>query len=266
MTRLETTLAHISNSILSARQIFPRGLVQPARSYRFGSDALLLAAFGHWLVSNTPGLFRKRQLRAAELGCGCGAALLGFAMSYEKSVCLGIEREPELVEAARKNATGLGLDDRVSFLECDLEAEHMPPKPCCNTINMVFANPPWHPDTAGRESQDRLRQRALHGDALAAFCQAASRLLVWHGYFCLIITPEIFCSLCAVLASSNIGARLIMPIASHQNECASRLLVMARKEADAAPQFFPPLVLHEASGDCTAASVDFCPWLARKSV
>lgn len=81
---------HTDEPFYSARQLFPRGLDQPEGSLRFGADALLLAAFAARHVENL-NASRQAHLTAAELGCGCGAALLGLSLC-----CVGI--------------TGLGLD------------------------------------------------------------------------------------------------------------------------------------------------------------
>lgn len=62
-------------AITTARALFPRGLHQPQDSYRFGADALLLAAFAAESLTSLPGTASRK---VAELGSGCGAALLGL--------------------------------------------------------------------------------------------------------------------------------------------------------------------------------------------
>lgn len=64
-------------AVTTARARFPRGLHQPQDSYRFGADALLLAAFAAESLASLPGT-APRQV--AELGSGCGAALLGLCL------------------------------------------------------------------------------------------------------------------------------------------------------------------------------------------
>lgn len=63
--------------ITTARALFPRGLHQPEDSYRFGADALLLAAFTAQNLASLPGAAPRK---VAELGSGCGAALLGLCL------------------------------------------------------------------------------------------------------------------------------------------------------------------------------------------
>ena len=64
-------------AITTARALFPRGLHQPQDSYRFGADALLLAAFAAESLASLPGTAPRKM---AELGSGCGAALLGLCL------------------------------------------------------------------------------------------------------------------------------------------------------------------------------------------
>ena len=77
---------HTDKPCHSARRLFPRGLEQPEGSLRFGADALLLAAFAARHVEGLSASVKSRQqggLTAAELGCGCGAALLGLASFWQ---------------------------------------------------------------------------------------------------------------------------------------------------------------------------------------
>ena len=183
--------------IIKARSQFPRGLEQPEGSLRFGADALLLAAFAARCLppkKQTPGAANGTPLVVAELGCGCGAALLGLAMRYPYIFGLGLEREKPLVQAAMNNAALLGLSDQLHFVGLDLADKaslsalrvpaqlSAPMQPCadsspnhkadadtepqqnlvqpaCNRLDMVMANPPY--DRKGRPSGKSMREHAL---------------------------------------------------------------------------------------------------------
>lgn len=244
-------------SIEKARSAFPTGLVQPAGSYRFGADALLLAAFA-------ARIFRKRSRKiaqplAVEAGSGSGAALLAFAMLEPQAKCFGIELLPELVAAARANAASLATN--TEFFEADLRnLEASPASGLLGQVTLIFANPPWH--KAGRISPNMTKAMALHGD-MAIFCAAAAQLLAWHGYFCLILPPQLLCNICAMFNAKGFGLRLVLPLASHSREKAKRLLLMARKGACAEPTIAAPLILHDNSGHFTRDALEFCPWLEK---
>ena len=84
-------------------------LTQPARGYRAGVDAALLAA----------ACDAKAGERVIEAGCGAGAALLAAAMRREGVSFTGVERDPAAAALARANVTANGLAERVDILEGD---------------------------------------------------------------------------------------------------------------------------------------------------
>lgn len=268
---------------------FPRGLVQPGGAYRFGLEALLLAAFAARTVARRPG-WRRRETAVAELGSGCGAALLGVALRLPHAACLGLEREPVLVAAAVANAAALGLAARVRFRVADVA------NPTARAAlaraegpqDLVMANPPWGLPGRGRASPSPLRENALRGaaprregmadadtgmappgdDALPPFCAAAATLLRHKGAFCCIVPAPALTRVCAALDRARLGLRRVLPVRPYTREPAHRLLLLAQKDAAAEPELLAPLTLHGRSpagarGPCwTRAALAFCPWLA----
>lgn len=323
----------LSQHIIDARKRFPRGLEQPEGSLRFGADALLLAAFAARHLppdrrgpdrrgpdKHGVGAARHAPTLVAELGCGCGAALLGLAMLRPQIRGLGLERERPLVLAAESNATRLGLSDQLRFSALDLEdakalatlrapvgiprllptagAFSSPDKgnterqmdaaqaqtaqpdipqpdsipsgttlpdtaqpdntqpgmvlPACNRLDAVLANPPY--DRGGRPSPRHMRERALrtatstdsHISALDAFCRAAATLLCHQGRFFCIYDAKALPRLCAALNAVRLGVRRILPVQSHRDEPARRVLVEARKNAAHDSVLETPLILHDA--------------------
>src|SRR5437868_13035431 len=85
-------------------------LRQPARGYRAGLDAALLAA----------ACDAGAGARVVEAGCGAGAALLAAAVRRPGARLLGIEREPQAARLARENAALNGLEGRVEIVEGDV--------------------------------------------------------------------------------------------------------------------------------------------------
>ncbi|QCC84308.1 methyltransferase domain-containing protein [Desulfovibrio desulfuricans] len=273
-------------TIHKARALFPRGLQQPQGSLRFGADALLLAAFAARQVEGLSPA-RRNALAAAELGCGCGAALLGLALRCDTLKGLGLDREAPLVQAATANAQLLGLADRLHFAQADLadlrQLGRLPEpaggKPA--SFDLVLANPPY--DVAGRPSPSRMRERALRAaqgesarkntgaDApevsLTVFCRAAANLLRHLGYFCCIYDAAALPRLCAALDDAGLGLRGIVPVRAYASRPAMRVLALARKNAAHQCVLEAPLTLHSAQtatdgAHWSARALRFCPWLA----
>ena len=283
---------HTDEPFYSARQLFPRGLEQPEGSLRFGADALLLSAFvaRHVESLNAP---RQAHLTAAELGCGCGAALLGLALRFPGITGLGLDREAPLVQAATVNAARLGLTDRLRFAEADLADRKLLSELAGTTgvshagkFDLVLANPPY--GVAGRPSPRHMRERALRGAqgeesreyALQLFCRAAAALLRHQGCFCCIYDAPALPQLCAALNDAGLGLRLLLPVRTHRAKPALRILALARKNTAHETVIETPLTLHTgaSTNDNSGTSkvtgggkrgprwstqaLRFCPWLA----
>ena len=259
----------------SARRLFPRGLEQPQGSLRFGADALLLAAYAAHGVEGMNEA-RRKQLTAAELGCGCGAALLALALRCGTVTGLGLEREPPLVQAATANALHLGLADRLHFAQADLADRalpDLPDLPCmpgvlgvnggkAGSLDLVLANPPY--GVEGRPSQSHMRERALRGaqgmqgthvaenrtQVLTVFCRAAAGLLRHQGYFFCIYDALALPHLSSALDAAGFGLRGLLPVRTYASRPALRVLVLARKNAAHQCAIEAPLTLHvgKASG------------------
>ena len=267
------------NKTEAARHSFPRGLLQPEGSYRFSTDALLLASFAR------PG----KKLRILDLGTGCGVVALAMLCREPESRALGVDIQPELVVAARTNAERLGFAGSFTVVCADLETGLFPsvsamhdqpaetPRPqslhaAPRTFDLVLANPPFRQRDSGRLPQSPLRLRALFEKpgTLSAFCSTASRAIGPDGRFCAIYPYERRDSFLAALKPAALAPTRLLPVVTRAGNPPLRLLVEAARFMENSilypnrPEFEPPLVLHDAStpGAYTKQAVDFCPFLA----
>lgn len=118
--------------------------VQPVEGYRTGIEPVFLAAC----------IPARPNERVLEAGTGAGAALLCLAHRIPGLVGIGIERDPDMADLARRNLTG--NDAPFTILKADVTA--LPPLP---PAHHVFANPPWH-DPAGTQPSHARRAVATH--------------------------------------------------------------------------------------------------------
>lgn len=257
-------------AVTAARAAFPRGLEQPPHAYRFGTDALLLAA---WAAGRAGVAWRA----VAELGCGCGAALFGLrlhpALSRPPACLLGLEVEEHLCCAARHNAQRLGFDGCCSFVRGDLRDRTVLRSCGLRHFDAVLANPPFGTPGSGRASPHPLRERALRGGApesaaslLTDFCLAARALSRHHGHFFCIFPAGDISRLLHALRTAGMGLRALLPVHAVAEAPALRLLVEARAGAADDCRLLPPLVLHGAhrhgGPDWTEEARRFCPWIS----
>ena len=77
--------------------------------------------------------------RVVDVGTGSGAVALAIAAHNESVDIIATEVSPQALDIASRNASKLGLHDRVSFVRCDiLEAVGGP-------VDIIVSNPPYIP-------------------------------------------------------------------------------------------------------------------------
>lgn len=234
MTQLATTIDTIQEGRWT--------LEQPADGYRFGSDAMLLAAS----VEARPGQ------RILELGCGVGAVLMAGAGRLVDTFWLGIEREAAYAELAQKNAVRNDLHERVQIVQGDVTDKQLFHD--LGRFDHVVANPPYYALENHSGAQNDLRRAARQesaGDGLEAWLQAANRFLQPKGTITLIHDVSRLGDIIALLQTFA-GQIRICPLWPKQGEKVKRILVQATKGNNAPLTLLPGLILHQTDASLTA--------------
>jgi tRNA1(Val) A37 N6-methylase TrmN6 len=211
-------------------------LRQPARGYRAGVDAALLAA----ACDAKPGE------RVIEAGCGAGAALLAAAARRPEARFVGVERDPAAAALARENAALNGLSGRVEIVEGDVGARFSALG--LEAFDAALANPPFFDDPATLRGPAAERRGAwLADDGLAAWTRFLSKAVREGGTITVIHRADRLADLLALLAPKA-GSFQVRPVHPFADEPAKRVLVRAVKTGKAPLKLLPALVLHERAG------------------
>lgn len=207
-------------------------LLQPAKGFRSGVDAVLLAG----CVAAKPGE------SALELGCGVGAAMLCLGARVPDMRLAGLELQEEYAELARRNAARNGIHAEIH--SGDLRA--MPDALKQRRFDHVLANPPYYLKDHWTAPDRADRAVALGETAdLADWLDAAARRLRPGGYVHVIQKASRFADLLAAL-DGRFGALELKPVAPRPGRAAELVILRARKGARTPPRLFSPLVLHGA--------------------
>jgi tRNA1(Val) A37 N6-methylase TrmN6 len=228
-------------------------LLQPAKGYRAGLDAALLAA----ACDARPGD------AVVEAGCGVGAALLAAAVRRPGATFLGVERDPAALALALANIVANGLGDRVGAEEGDVGAARPGRR-----FDAALCNPPFFDDHAAL--------RGPHPSKAGAFI-ADDGLAAWTGYLLgavrdggtvtLIHRADRLADLLGLLAA-RAGSFQIRPVHPYADDPAGRVLVRAVRGGRAPLRLLPALVLHQRGGAKHTAAAEAIlrgeadlPWL-----
>lgn len=208
-------------------------LRQPAKGYRAGLDAALLAA----ACDARPGE------RVIEAGCGPGAALLAAAWRRPGVRLTGVERSAEALALAQANILQNTLSHRVDAMAGDVNqrfaALGLPP------FDAAMANPPFFDDPAALRAPAPEKAAAWMADeGLMAWTEFLTKAVREGGTITVIHRADRLADLLGLLAP-KCGSFQIRPIHPFADEPAKRVLVRAVKTGKAPLRLLPALVLHD---------------------
>lgn len=217
-------------------------ILQPARGYRAGADAVMLAAA-------CPARAGQRVL---ELGCGAGTAMLCLGLRVPGLALTGLELQPEYAALARRNAGANGVEADV--VQGDLAA--MPAALRGASFDHVIANPPYF--IGGTTAPDPGRGRARHEDTpLPLWIDAALRRLHPGGTLTLIQRADRLAVILLAL-EGRAGSITILPLVARAGREAGRVIVLARKGGRGPLRLLSPFIIHAKSSH-SADAEDLTP-------
>lgn len=203
-------------------------IVQPARGYRAGADAVMLAAA-------CPAGAGDHVL---ELGCGAGTAMLCLGARVPEAVLTGLELQPDYAALAGRNATANAI--KASVVQGDLA--DMPAGLRGASFDHVIANPPYF--IAGTTAPDPGRGCARHEDTpLPLWIDAALRRLRPGGWLTLIQRADRLAAILLAL-DGRAGAITILPLVARAGREAGRVIVLACKGARGPLRLLSPFIMH----------------------
>jgi tRNA1(Val) A37 N6-methylase TrmN6 len=225
----ETDLAVTDDRFLGGRLV----LRQPAKGYRAGLDAALLAAACDAAV----------DAKVIEAGCGAGAVLLAAAVRRPGARFAGIERDAAALALARHNVVANGFSDRIEVRGGDIASARPG-----GAYDAALCNPPFYDDPGELRAPHPAKAGAwMADDGLAAWTRFLLRAVREGGTITVIHRADRLADFTALLPPKA-GSIQVRPIHPFADAPASRVLVRAVKTGKAPLQLLPPLVLHVRGG------------------
>lgn len=204
-------------------------VLQPKSGYRAGPDPVLLAAACPAKPGDT----------VLELGCGVGVASLCLAARVGDLTILGVERDADTADLARRNAVGSAARD---FQVVTADLTDLPRDIRDRSFDHVLANPPYF--AAGTRAEDAARAAARHEQTpLEDWIAVAGRRLKPKGALTMILSADRLPEALSTLRQS-FGGIAIRPIAARPKRMAGRVLICATKGSRAPFRLLAPLIMH----------------------
>ena len=197
-----------------------------------GTDAMLLAAY----------IKKNATANAVELGAGSGAISLLVAKREKFRKITAVEIQPELAEICKNNAEGNGFSDTVQTVCADVRSLNAAEY---TATGVVFANPPYMKNDAGRVSPSSARQASRHEvfGGIREFCACAGKILKTGGRFYTVYRPDRLESLMTSLAEYGFTPKRMTFVSSDEYHEPSVVLTEAVKDGGESLFITPPLFL-----------------------
>ncbi|MBE3563844.1 MAG: tRNA1(Val) (adenine(37)-N6)-methyltransferase [Hydrogenibacillus schlegelii] len=214
-----------------------RVIIQRDDAFRFGIDAVLLAAF-----ARVPS-----EGEIVDLGAGNGAVPLLLADRTGARFTL-VDIQPELLDMARRSAELNGLQDRFRFVLSDVrEAADVLG---AARFDYATSNPPYVRRGDGTPSPNAIRHIARHETTATIddFARAAARLLKPRGRTAWVYRPERLADLFSALQRARLHPVRLRWVHPRPEARAVLVLVEAVKGPAAPLAVEPPLFVAEGDG------------------
>lgn len=219
-------------------------LLQPAKGYRAGLDAALLAA----------ACDARNGERVLELGCGVGGALLPAAVRCRGAQFTGVERDADATDLARRNVELNALSHRVDVRAGEVAQGFRALG--VGRVDLAMANPPFFDDPASlRAPAPAKRDAWMADDGLAAWVGYLLDAVKDGGRVLMIHRADRLPGLLAAL-TPRAGSIQLRPVHPYADEPAKRVLVRAARGGRAPFRLLPPLILHDRSGSKHTAKAE----------
>jgi tRNA1Val (adenine37-N6)-methyltransferase len=210
-------------------------VVQPARGYRAGMDAVLLAA----------SLSARADETLIEAGCGSGAALLCAAHRLASCRFTGLERDAEALARAGQGVVANAMEARVTVRAHDVALR---PGEMENQFDQSFCNPPFFDPAAIRAPAPGRQAAYLADTPLKAWVLFLHHVTKPGGRITLIHRAAALADLMELMAPRT-GEIEVLPIRPAPGAPAGRILVRGRKGLRRGPvTLYDGVALHDAAG------------------
>ena len=201
-------------------------------THRFGSDALLLAAFCNI----------KRAEAACELGTGCGVIPLRWHDRGHRGPCAAVELDGDALALLRASLA----QQNIAHIEpvcADLRAWR-PDK----LFDLVCCNPPYF--TGGRKSRSEARAKARHEltCTVADVCAAAAALLRGGGRLCMCQRPERLADVIAAMRAACIEPKRLQFVAARAGKEPFLFLIEGQKNRAPGVRVLTELLMQREQG------------------
>lgn len=213
-------------------------LIQKKNSFRFGTDAVLLADFAKDIPSDNT------------IDLCCGSGIIPILLSHKtrtQHIC-GLEIQEEIHSSSVRSVEANELCGRVELTCGDLKrcTDYYPRR----SFSLVTCNPPYMRTGCGETCSDESRQLARHEIActLHDVVCAAEKLLKTGGHLCMVHRPSRLADVFCAMREYRIEPKRLRMVQPHAASAPSLVLIDGLWRGGNELKILPPLILYDEDG------------------
>ena len=218
-------------------------LLQSENGFRFGIDAVLLADFAC--------RFCPDAKQIVDLGTGNGAAAFILSHKNQDALITGIDVQAKAIDLALRSRSLNGLDDRMTFLQCD--AAQLPDTfpQMREMADAVVSNPPYVAKGAGltNDGDSKFISRQETTAGIEEFVQTAAFLLKDRGHLFLVHRPSRLVDIIFSCRKNRLEPKNIQLVAPRQGAKPNILLLHCVKGGGRELDFMKDLYVYDGQGN-----------------
>jgi len=213
-------------------------LFQPKKGFRVSIDSILLSSS------------IKKYSNCMEFGTGSGVILIYLSKKFPNSKIIGVEKNIELVELAKKNLLENNVNDKNTKVICNDILCKSFLKDYNNKLDRVIMNPPYFSLNNVIKSDNKLKASARYETNINQWFLSAYKKLKPKGYINFVFRSENLDLILSKLYGSW-GDIKIFPLWPKANMRSKLMIIQARKNINSGVQILPGLILHNNDGSYT---------------
>ncbi len=216
-------------------------IIQDARLFRFGTDAVLLSHFATV----------KRGEHVVDLGTGNGVIALLLCSLYEDIRVTGVELQQASYELCRRNIELNGISERMSVIHGDMNNVSEMFK--AGEADVVITNPPYMKKGGSLKNEGYEKSLSRHEIAvdLEGVIRAAAYLLKFGGRFYMVHRPERLAEIFGVMSKLALEPKKIRLVQANPNKAASMVLIEGCRGGKSGLTVMPTLNITDENGVLT---------------
>lgn len=217
-------------------------IIQNKKGFCFGIDSILLTDFAKEI---------KKNSKVLDLGTGTGIIATLLCEKTQLKEIIGIEKQKEVYEMAKKSITLNKLENKFKIINEDVI--NLGQKFEKNTFDAIVTNPPYKKRGTGIKNQEEKKIISRHETTatLEDFIKISKNLLKDKGEFYMVHRPDRLVDILNIMRNHKIEPKILRFVYSNEKSEPKLILIKGIKNAKPFLKIQKNLYIYHQNGEYT---------------